>query len=441
MKVLLTSDWYPPVVNGVVTSILTLRDQLAARGHHVRTLTLAPQSRSTRDEFGYRLASVGAGAIYTDARVGMPPSRKILDEVHAWGPDVVHSQAEFSTFAWARRIAADTGAPHVHTYHTMYEDYTHYFSPSRRLGRLAAERFSRAILARTDRVVVPTRKVADLLAGYDVDTPVHVVPTGIDVDTLRPAAGDAERTAQRAAIRASLGVRDEELLLVYVGRLAREKELDRVMDLLAEFRQGQRGPAGAPLPRLLVVGDGPERDALVAHARRLALGDAVTFVGAVPREDVGRWYVAGDVFVSGSRSETQGLTYGEAMACGLPILCRADPCLDSLLGVGRDARPGGWQYADGREFLAVLESLVTDCALRTDAGAAARELAIAECSAESFGARIEGVYEQALLHRPRHLAPPRRRTPLPTMSTLPAMPGPAGVLVGAGAPGVAWGAM
>lgn len=428
MKVLLASDWYPPVINGVVTSVLTLRAQLVARGHDVRTLTLAPQVRTTRDEFGYHLASVGAGAIYEDARVGVPPSRRVLEEVAGWGPDVVHSQAEFTTFAWSRRIREASDAVHVHTYHTMYEDYTHYFSPSRRLGRLAAGAFTRRVLENTDRVVAPTRKVAALLGSYRVSAPVRVVPTGIDVHALRPWAGDERRTRERWALRARLGYRQDEPVLLYVGRLAREKELDRVLRLVARYRAAhpapaahtapaahpahftnpaEAGPRGAadPAPRLLVVGDGPEREHLHREARRLGLGAAVTFAGAVAREDIGAWYGAGDVFVSASRSETQGLTCGEALACGLPVLVAADPCLDGFVGEGR----GGWQFATDEEFPVLLAGVLGDRARRAEAAESARRIAVERCSAESFGARIEKIYEEALACRPRHRAPVRPR--------------------------------
>ena len=389
MRILLTSDWYPPVVNGVVTSVLTLTRQLEERGHEVRTLTLAPEARYSRDELGYRLASVGAGVIYSDARVGVPPRARIVDEVVAWGPDVVHSQAEFTTFAWARRVSEGSGAPLVHTYHTMYEDYTHYFSPSRRLGRACAAAFTRRVVARTDRVVAPTCKVADLLAGYRVDAPVHVVPTGIDTTALRPAVEDAGLARRRAELRAALRIRPDDLAAVYVGRLAKEKDLDAVLRLIAEHR-GFR-------PRLVVVGDGPERAALEQLSHRLGLDESVTFVGAVPREAVADWYAVGDVFVSASRSETQGLTYAEALACGLPVLCRADPCLDDLVTDGRV----GWQYTTDAEFHQRLDVLHASAELRRELSREARRTAVDQCSAQGFGARIEEVYELAVQAGPR----------------------------------------
>src|SRR5699024_4309583 len=114
------------------------------------------------------------------ARIGMPSGRRVLREILRWSPDVVHSQAEFSTYVWARRIARTLSVPLVHTYHTIYEDYTHYYSPSRTMGRKVVESFSRRVLSSTDAVIVPTAKVARLLTGYRVDRPLHVIPTGLD---------------------------------------------------------------------------------------------------------------------------------------------------------------------------------------------------------------------------------------------------------------------
>ena len=145
MKILLTSDWYIPAVNGVVTSLLALRRQLTRQGHEVRVLTLSGSLHSHISGGVYALGSVDAGMIYPGARLRAPEGDALIRELIAWGPDIVHSQCEFSTFAPARRIARACGAPLVHTYHTVYEDYTHYFSPSRRWGRALVRGFTRSI--------------------------------------------------------------------------------------------------------------------------------------------------------------------------------------------------------------------------------------------------------------------------------------------------------
>ena len=202
LRVLITTDWWEPVVNGVVASVQTLRRELIALGVDVRVLTLSQGIRPHHEPGLYRIGSVSAALVYERARVGMPSSRRVLRDILNWRPDVVHSQAEFSTYVWARRIARTLSVPLVHTYHTIYEDYTHYYSPSRTMGRKVVETFSRRVLAGTDAVVVPTAKVADLLTGYGVHQPLHVIPTGLDLNKFRPARSteelaDTESSARR----------------------------------------------------------------------------------------------------------------------------------------------------------------------------------------------------------------------------------------------------
>ena len=158
LRVLLTTDWWEPVVNGVVASVQTLRRELLALGCDVRVLTLSQGIRTRSEQGVYRIGSVSASMVYDRARIGMPASRRVLREILRWRPDVVHSQCEFSTHVWARRIARTLAVPLVHTYHTIYEDYTHYYSPSRSVGRKVVKTFSRRVLAGTDAVVVPTAR-------------------------------------------------------------------------------------------------------------------------------------------------------------------------------------------------------------------------------------------------------------------------------------------
>ena len=208
----------------------------------------------------------------------------------------------------------------------MYEDYTHYFSPSVRWGRCAVAAFSRWVAAQVDGMIAPTGKVRGLLQGYGVRCPVFVVPTGIDLRRFQQE-GDPMR---RAVLRASLGIPAENTVLVCVGRLAEEKNIQELLKLRASL--------GSRPVTLLLVGDGPDRPRLeqVAHDLRLE-APAVIFAGMVPPEEVPEWYRLGDLFVSASSSETQGLTYIEALAAGVPALCRADLCLEGVILEGRTA--------------------------------------------------------------------------------------------------------
>ena len=376
MKILITSDWYIPAVNGVVTSVKNLRRELEARGHEVRVLTLSQNRHScARDGVTY-LGSVAAGLIYPGARLRTALAGRWVREIVEWGPDVVHSQCEFSTFFLARRIAEELDIPLVHTYHTVYEDYTHYFSPSVHFGKKAAAVFTRWAASHTDCLIAPTAKVRLLLQGYGVSKPVFVVPSGIDLGHFQ-AEPDVLR---RNVLKASLNIPQDRTVLVFVGRLAEEK---RVEELL-RFRAGM-GPGKVTL---LLVGDGPDRNRLESVAADLGLGvPDVVFAGMVPAEQVADWYQLGDLFVSASTSETQGLTYAEALAAGVPVLCRADPC---LLGVVRDGE-NGWQYHSETEFRQRLADFLTRPEGWEALSRGARETG-EEYSAQRFARRVEAIY-------------------------------------------------
>ena len=384
MKILITTDWYSPAVNGVVTSVKNLRRGLEALGHEVRILTLSQTRHSQIEDGVYYLGSVPVGLLYPGARLRTPMVRRIAREILQWRPDVVHSQCEFSTFYMARRIADYLKIPLVHTYHTVYEDYTHYITSSARLGRTAVTLLTRWVAAQTDCMIAPTGKVRRLLQGYGVRRPVFVVPTGIDLRRFQKEADPM----RRAVLRASLGIPAENSVLVCVGRLAEEKNIQELLKLRASL--------GSRPVTLLLVGDGPDRARLerVAHDLRLE-APAVIFAGMVAPEEGPDWYRLGDLFVSASSSETQGLTYIEALAAGVPALCRADPCLEGVIQDGEN----GWQYHSTQEFRQRLEAFLarpeTHEALRRRAAESAEQF-----SAQRFAQRVERIYQTQLARRP-----------------------------------------
>ena len=149
------------------------------------------------------------------------------------------------------------------------------------------------------------------------------MPTGLKLDAFLAPLPPAERSA----LRAKLGLGADDLALTFVGRLAKEKNVSELLAFL---------PAAPRNVKLLLVGDGPCWHELEAQARERGLTDRVLFAGMAAPERVADCYKAGDVFVSASRSETQGLTYLEAMASGLPLLCREDDCLKGVLSPGEN---------------------------------------------------------------------------------------------------------
>lgn len=373
MKVLITTDWYAPVINGVVTSVLLLQSELEKMGHEVRVVTLANRLHSYKEGNVYYMGSVSANKIYPGARLRVNRTRSLLQELVAWRPDVIHSQCEFSSFRVAYALSSRLGVPIVHTYHTVYEDYTHYFSPSVRVGRAVVSVFSRWICGRTACVVAPSKKVERLLLDYGVRCRIEVIPTGVDLRAYRQEPDPAEM----AALRRRWSIPEGHTVLLYLGRMAKEKNLEQLIDQIAG--SGRRDVS------LLLVGDGPDREEVLHYARQKGLD--VIFTGMVPHSEVANYYRLGDLFVTASTSETQGLTYFEALAAGVPVLCRRDACVDGVVENGVN----GWQYEDGKSFGEHLSVFCSDRALRERMRREARASS-EKFSAEAFGAAAAKLY-------------------------------------------------
>lgn len=377
MKILITTDLYLPSVNGVVTSVLSLVHGLEARGHEVRILTLSDTVHTHTEGNVTYLSSFGVERLYPGIRIRGFCSGTVLRELIRWHPDAVHSQCEFSTFAIARKIARRCGVPLIHTYHTVYEDYTHYFSPSVRMGRAMAARFSRHIANRADAVIAPTEKVRRLLEGYRVGTPVSVIPTGLELSPTAPPLPDG--------LRGRIGIPKDCRVLLFLGRLAQEKNIPELFRLLA--------CPGLYDAVLVLVGDGPWRTELERQVRQQQLSGRVFFAGMVPHTQVGEYYRLADVFVNASGSETQGLTYIEAMAEGLPVVCRADPCVEGLIENGQT----GFACGSLAEMAMAVEELLRNPSLRdriTDTAAAKiRDV----YTSGAFAAAVEALYLQTAI--------------------------------------------
>lgn len=378
MKILITTDLYTTATNGVVTSVKNLAEQLLCSGHDVRILTLSDTPHSYKKDNTYYIRSVPF-PVYPDVRMPLAYRHKLLRELVQWKPDVIHSQCEFFTFQFALYIAKRTGAPLVHTYHTLYEQYTRYVIPGKRLGKFVAKTFSKYRLEQADKVIAPTSKIEDALLGYGVETDIEVIPSGISLEQ------HSQRITPevRAQMRKELGLDDHQTVMVNLGRMGEEKNLQELIKLYAQAAESN------PDLRFLLVGDGPARDDLQKLAHKLGVADRVIFAGMVKPEQVQTYYQLGDVFVSASTSETQGLTYVEAAANGLPLLCREDLCLKDIIRQGEN----GYAYSSEAEFLEMIGKMSTDPIWREAAGKYSEEAA-SRFDKKAFGEAVEHTYLQ-----------------------------------------------
>ena len=381
MKVLITTDLYTVTTNGVVTSVRNLMEELIKKGHEVRVLTVSEKLKSHKDDHIYYIKSLPLGIVYPDVRMPISYRHRYLRELIEWKPDVIHSQCEYFSYQFAGYISRKTGAPIVHTYHTLYEQYVTYIFPSRRLGAYLVGVLSKYRLRKAEAVVAPTAKVEQVLRNYGLHNPIHVVPSGIALEQHKQRITEEERLHRRS----ELGIPKDAVVLLNLGRLGTEKNLTELVELFAVARGHNEKLY------MLIVGDGPARKELEETAARLEIGEYVIFTGMVPPDQVHAYYQLGDVFVSASTSETQGLTYVEAAANGLPLLCRRDPCLDGVLIEGRN----GWEYEAQEEFCEILDTILSHPDQCRTAGIQSEQIA-ASYDKEHFADKIEDIYEAVL---------------------------------------------
>ena len=383
MKILITSDLFTVTTNGVVTSLRNLWEALELKGHDVKILTLSEgiHSHKYENEKVYFIGSVPIGAIYPDLRMPLKYRHRLIREIIEWKPDVIHSQCEFFSYQFALHISKHTGAPIVHTYHTMYEDYAQYITKNRRLSKYVISKFSKHRLDKAERVIAPTHKVENLLEEYEVEPPINVVPSGISLDQHKVRISAEERLGMRRA----LGIEDDCLLMINLGRLGNEKNVDELIKFYAKAsRTNER-------LRFLIVGDGPAREMLETVTRELGVEGKIVFTGKVAPSDVQKYYQLGDVFVSASTSETQGLTYIEAAANGLPLLCRQDICLDEVLEQGEN----GYAYETEEEFLEYIDDIVNNSEWRENAAKRSEQIA-KSFDKTAFGDAVEEIYKSVI---------------------------------------------
>lgn len=380
MKILLTSEWYAPIINGVVTSLVTLENELRKQGHDVRVLALSLSKESYVKDHVTQIASHNAAWVYPNARFALKRNHPLIEELIAWCPDIIHTQAEFSSFLMARKIAKMCKCPIVHTYHTVYEDYTHYFFPIKAVGKKMASGLTRSILNRVDAVIAPTPKTLHILELYKVKTPISVIPTGIDLQRFMTNKEDPKIQN----IRTELHLNKFKTTLVYLGRLGKEKNIEELINFISKSVEPSLG--------LFIVGGGPYLKSLEDTVKSLKIEDSVRFSGMVKPEEVPYYYAAGDLFVSASQSETQGLTYIEALASGIPALCKKDECLEGVIL----EEENGWQYESMGDFFSHLHEFMENPDLRQRMTSNARTSALEKFSADRFASNVFKLYEKTI---------------------------------------------
>lgn len=304
LRIAVFSDSVLPILNGVSISVDSLVHELRNQGHSVHVYAAKIPGHQDSDPNTFRHPGIPTpwALQYPVAR---PPYLSLLKRFRQHTYDIVHTHTPFVLGMVGLRWAESHEIPIVSTYHTLYDRYAYYAKlVPRRYIRFRIAKHTNFYYNNVSHVITPSEASAKWLRRHSVDTEITVIPTG----TARVHFID------RSAIRQKMGVPADARILLYVGRLAREKNL---ATLIAAAEQVMRYDSQV---RLWMVGDGPYREECLAEVRRRGIGDRVRFFGFVPRQEVDAYYAASDLFLFASITETQGLVVQEAMSHGLPAI-------------------------------------------------------------------------------------------------------------------------
>ncbi|MBP2100684.1 glycosyltransferase family 4 protein [Enterococcus rivorum] len=320
MKIGFFTDTYFPQVSGVATSIKTLKEELEKHGHQVYIFTTTDPNAKEFEEDIIRMPSVPFVS-FKDRRIvvrGMWYAYLIAKELEL---DLIHTHTEFGTGMLGKMVGKKMKVPVIHTYHTMYEDYLHYVANGKVLRPSHVKYFSRMFTNHTTGVVCPSERVIEKLRDYGVKTPMRIIPTGINIEKFERPDITMEMIKE---LRTQFGFSDDTIMLLSLSRISYEKNIQAIINGLPEIVEKY------PNAHLLIVGDGPYVEKLKDLALELGVQNHIQFVGEIPNDQVAIYYKAADYFVSASTSETQGLTYTEAMASGVQCVVEGNAYLNSL---------------------------------------------------------------------------------------------------------------
>lgn len=385
MRIGLFTDTYPPFINGVSTSVLMLKQGLEKLGHEVYVVTVNDESFSYKEEDGIlKIPSFPIG-LMNFRQSGIYPL-KALKIIKKWKLDIIHSHTEFSIGTFARLISKQLNIPLVHTYHTMYEEYIYYItkgyfdSASKKL----VEYLTLFLCDKTiDELIVPTEKAKELFKDkYKVKRDVYVIPSGIDTTRFYKENIDKNEIIN---LKKDLGLKKTDFIVLYVGRIAKEKSIDF---LINNFNSVLKQ---IPKAKMIIVGDGPDIKDLIDLAKKEGLENKIIFAGKAPWTDVPKYYSLCDLFVTASKTETQGLTVMEAMGASKPVVAIRDESFELMITDKKD----GLFFDDEKSYVDMIYEVYKNKKLRDEISFNAR-LTADKYSPYNYAKNVLKVYEKVI---------------------------------------------
>ena len=390
MRIGIFTDAYTPYINGVTTSVLMLKAALEKLGHTVYVVTVNSENlhyKYEEEEKVLRLPGIPIG-IYDYRMTSIYPI-EVIKKIKNWNLDVIHCQTEFGVGTFARIFAKQFNIPLVHTYHTMYEDYIHYITHGyfKNSSKKILEYLTKFYCDKTcTELVVPTRKTYELFKDkYKYDREVYIVPTGIEIERFY---AESHKGFKKDKMRKELGFDKDDFIILFVGRIALEKNLDMLLEAMKDLNKESKKI------KLMVVGDGPDLPGYKEYAKKNGIDKNVVFIGKVPWVNVPEYYLMSDIFATASTSETQGLTVIEGLAASLPVVCINDESFNTTIMNDYN----GYIFDDKKGYIKSVLKIFKDKKLQKKLSEQARRSS-EQYSSKYFAERILDVYKTAIEHK------------------------------------------
>ena len=385
MRIGLFTDTYPPFINGVSTSVLMLKQGLEKLGHEVYVVTVNDESFSYKEEDGIlKIPSFPIG-LMNFRQTGIYPI-KAFNIIKKWKLDIIHSHTEFSIGTFARLISKQLNIPLVHTYHTMYEEYIYYITKGyfNSASKKLVEYLTIFLCDKTiDELIVPTEKTKELFKDkYKVKREVYVIPSGIDTTRFYKENIDKNEIIN---LKKDLGLKKTDFIVLYVGRIAKEKSIDFLINNFNSVLNR------IPKAKMIIVGDGPDIKDLIDLTRKKGLENKIIFTGKAPWTDVPKYYSLCDLFVTASKTETQGLTVMEAMGASKPVVAIRDESFELMITDKKD----GLFFDDEKSYVDMIYEVYKNKKLRDEISFNAR-LTADKYSPYNYAKNVLKVYEKVI---------------------------------------------
>ncbi len=305
MKIGYFTDSYKPYVSGVVKSIISFSSYLKRRRHTIYIFAPDYPNIEEHDENVFRFKSIPTFT-GTNFRLAVPFNIKLLSKINKLNLDIIHTHSPFLMGWLGKVIAQKNNISLVFTYHTLYEKYAHYAPFASGIIKKITIKHSKKYCSSCNLIITPSDYVQKQLKKKDIKTPMITIPTGVEINKYQ--------LDKNLKIRDKYGIDNGEKILLFVGRLGEEKNINFLLRTFIKIVNN------IPNVKLMLVGDGPRRKKLEKLAQNYNIKDRVIFTGWQYPEKVHNFYMTADLFVFPSLTETQGLVTLEAMAAGLPVV-------------------------------------------------------------------------------------------------------------------------